>query len=311
MDWLLWLLLGGVVVGTGVALTSSAQQQAAAAGTPGATPGATPAAGGGFWELATGINPGDNVRMTMNPTVFAQMIASFPAYGTGKPAWIDLLSAMHWGLTGNGTQPIQAWGPGDALPTDWPTGDLFAATGYHAQYQYAGAQPVDVSSLPLTVVVWTKPGKLAGIAPTPVQAAGATAGQKVRAPVQTKFPIVPAPKPNPAPKPAPKAGTGAAAVGVVVVLSPGVTTAITVPAASPLTVKAPAGATIGQISSKAQKAIAVNAGQFTFTASNAMGTATNPALLPGTATSPAHYVATLNMGGGAAPAQAGLNVIGS
>lgn len=157
MNWIPWLILGGVaLVGTAIAVSKSS------------TPSATPSASGGGWNRATTINPADHVRITMDPSTFATVVQSMPQLMPTqqmpspavamKMAWQSLLSQVHATLTANSSAAIQAWAPGDALPTDWPTDDAHASDGYHAQFDYIGPVPLPVSTLPMLVTVWTMPG---------------------------------------------------------------------------------------------------------------------------------------------------------
>ncbi|HZU81910.1 MAG TPA: hypothetical protein VE987_03290 [Polyangiaceae bacterium] len=126
------------------------------------SPAPAPSANG--WTRATGtINPGDAVRISLDATSFATILQSIPNLGAGKAAWIALLQQVGQTLTGtNPPSQIQAWAPGDALPTDWPADDTMAAQEYHAQFTYLGAVPLAVGTLPLPAMVWVKPGDLAG-----------------------------------------------------------------------------------------------------------------------------------------------------
>lgn len=183
MNWLAWILGGLVVVGGGYAI-------AAAASAP-----STSSSSGATWKRASVINPGDSVRCTMDFATLGQVVQSMPqlvpttatsvADGLSQ-AWQALLASVHNTLTGNSTAPIQSWAPGQALPTDWPSDDTAASTGYHAAFTYTGAAPLVVSTLPILVTVWTLSGSTTATTSFPVQAQGtATAPPFQSMPINT------------------------------------------------------------------------------------------------------------------------------
>jgi hypothetical protein len=302
MNWIPWLILGALGVG-GVAYAAS---QAAA--TPTSTVNAGP------WKHATTINPGDHVRITMDPTTFATVVQSMPqlmpsqqmpSQAAGlKMAWQNLLAQVHATLTANSQNAIQAWGPGDALPTDWPVDDAHQADGYHAQFDYIGTVPLPVSTLPIIVQVWTMPGNnLIASFPittvTPGGFQGVTAPQGGMTPPQQvqpgNVPVTPV-------TPTPSTPSGAVTSNVAVNLQPGDMT-VTVPAGQGLTLNAPANAVILGAQHPGRHGLTIKQSTYTFApGSFSQGTSASPA--------DGLMVVTWGYGSSVTPLATNLTVIG-
>ena len=186
------VVVGGLLGVVGIAAVASSSSSSiptpAAPPTPPSpapTPGKTAAPcantipAGYTWEPLTGaqamIQPGEHVRISMEPAAFNTFSNAIANLGTGITGWTNLLSLPQVSAV-LGTSNICAWAPGDALPLDWPAADVDEAAEYHADFVYQGAVPLLVASLPITAAVWVAqpPDAAGGAGPAP--APGGTSG---------------------------------------------------------------------------------------------------------------------------------------
>lgn len=113
------------------------------------------------WQRASVINPGDHVRASLEPAAF-QTIALALNMSADKAGWIAFL-ALPPVADAMASANVLAWGPGDPLPTDWPSDDTAAATEFHVDFVY---QSGIVGGSP------TAPNQAASPLPGPVPVAG-------------------------------------------------------------------------------------------------------------------------------------------
>lgn len=141
-------LIAGAAVGAfaiGFAVTGSSSSTKPSSTTSAAT-----------WARATTIKPGDRVRFSLaqaDLNVIAQAMGVAPDI-TG----FETIMMSPEVATVLGSSQKIGYAPGDKLPPDWPSDDPKASAEYHAEFIYAGAAPIAVSSLPLPVLAWVASG---------------------------------------------------------------------------------------------------------------------------------------------------------
>jgi len=159
-------LVGGLVVVVGGVVVVKAAKPAttttkAATLTPASTtPTRTLTAATSVWVSTTQINPGDNVRITVAPADLQTIATSLGLSTTGQTAmaiWTSVLANPTVQAALN-AQNIQAWAPGQTLPSDWPSGDAHASDGYHAQFTYQGSSALALSTSPVPMTAWVQKG---------------------------------------------------------------------------------------------------------------------------------------------------------
>jgi hypothetical protein len=149
-----------VVTVSGATQTVTSGPNSAAIVDQGPAPSSSPQSSA--WTRTTTINPGDVVRVSMTQQDLDTVVALIPGATADLAGFQTLISApatlAALGLLGGHLVAAQVWGPGQALPSDWPPDDTQAALEYHAQFNYPGAGPVNVGIFPIPLQFWTMPG---------------------------------------------------------------------------------------------------------------------------------------------------------